>query len=168
MKAPEFIDYGLNFGYLSPREDTEIVVIHHTGDPEDDDLSAAEIHRSHINNNGWSGIGYHYVIRKSGAIELGRPRWATGAHALSVNWKSVGIHVCGNFEQAEPTKYQIESLAYLVGWICEKYDISINDDHVIGHRDVDATVCPGENLYNILDVIRGKALWYQEHYRGGD
>ncbi|MBP9550733.1 MAG: hypothetical protein KBE34_02250, partial [Veillonella sp.] len=30
--------------------------------------------------NGWAGIGYHFVIRKDGTIERGRPLSVVGAH----------------------------------------------------------------------------------------
>lgn len=156
-------EYDLHFSSLLSRDDTDMVVIHHTGDEVDDDLSAQQIHAIHI-NQGWSGIGYHFVIRKNGSVEVGRPLWAVGAHAVGDNWHSVGIHVCGNFEIAEPNEYQIESLAYLVAYVCDNYDIPIDADHVVGHCDLMATACPGRNLYSILQTIRGKAVWYKQHY----
>lgn len=165
--TPTFTDYGLDFVTLYARDDTELIVIHHTGNPVDDDLSAEQIHTSHL-LQGWSGIGYHYVVRKDGSIEIGRPEWAVGAHAQGYNWKSIGIHVCGNFEMAEPTPAQIESTSYLIGWLCDKYGLIPNDNHVVGHRDLMPTACPGENLYNILQTLRGKAVWYEQHYQGGD
>jgi len=162
-QAPTFTDYGLEFTSLYARDDTDLIVIHHTGNLTDDDLSAERIHYMHL-QNGWSGIGYHYVIRKDGTIEFGRPEWAVGAHAQGQNWNSIGIHLCGNFELAEPTKQQIESCAYLVGWLCEKYGLIPNATHVVGHCDLMATACPGKNLYDQLQTIRGKAIWYQQHY----
>lgn len=159
---PNIIDYGLVFDPLADREFTDLIVIHHTGNPEDDDLSAEEIHESH-QNKGWAGIGYHYVIRKDGTIEQGRPIETIGAHAYGENWHTIGIHVCGNFELAEPTDEQIESLAVLVAWIADKYCLEINSDTVLAHRDLMPTDCCGTNLYNKLDTVRGKAIWYQLH-----
>ena len=156
-------DYDLRFTSLLARDNTDMVVIHHTGNPTDDDLSAKQIHQSHL-NQGWSGIGYHYVIRKNGSVEIGRPLWAVGAHAAGENWHSVGIHVCGNFEIAEPNQYQIETLAYLVAYVCDNYDLPINADHVVGHCDLMPTACPGSNLYSMIQTIRGKAVWYRQHY----
>ena len=121
--APTITDYGLEFAYLYARETTDLIVIHHTGNPTNDDMSAEQIHASHIYNNGWSGIGYHYVVRKNGDIEFGRPEWAIGSHAYGENSHSIGIHVCGNFELAEPTPAQIESTSYLIGWLCDKYGL---------------------------------------------
>ena len=166
MKEPDIKDYGLEFNSLSERYVTDMIVVHHTGNPSDDDLSAEDIHEMH-QNQGWAGIGYHYVIRKNGQIEQGRPDWSVGAHASGENWHSIGIHVSGNFEETEPTEYQIESLAYLIGWLCEEYDLDPSVA-VVGHRDLMATACPGENLYEMLNTVVGKAHWYMENYKEGD
>lgn len=166
--APTITDYGLEFAYLYARETTDLIVIHHTGNPTNDDMSAEQIHCSHIYNNGWAGCGYHYIVRKNGDIEYGRPEWAIGSHAYGENYHSIGIHVCGNFELAEPTPAQVESTSYLIGWLCDKYGLVPTEETVKGHRDLMPTACPGENLYNILQTLRGKAIWYQQNYRGGD
>ena len=101
----------IDYNQLSNRSETDQVVIHHTGNPTDDDLSAAEIDASH-KAQGWTCIGYHYVIRKDGTVEQGRPHWTVGAHAYGHNSHTIGIHVCGNFEIGEPTSEQIESLPF--------------------------------------------------------
>jgi N-acetyl-anhydromuramyl-L-alanine amidase AmpD len=167
MIEPKIVETDLEFTNLSKRYETDLIVIHHTGNPYDDDLSAEEIHESH-QALGWAGIGYHYVIRKDGTIEAGRPEWAIGSHAYGENSHSIGIHLCGNFEEAEPTEAQIESCAYLVGYLCDKYGMVCDSDHVKGHRDLMPTACPGQNLYDILQTIRGKANWYINNYQGGD
>lgn len=163
MDKPTIVDYNLEFSDLTERDTTDMIVIHHTGNPEDDDLSAEEIHESHL-AQGWAGIGYHFVIRKDGTIEQGRPMDAIGAHAYGENSHTIGIHVCGNFDLGSPTQAQIESLSYLVGWVAEQYNITSDYMHVVGHRDLMATACPGENLYNLLQTVRGKAIWYQQNY----
>ena len=73
----------LRFLSLTNRTVTDAIVIHHVGGT-DREVSAAEIHRWHL-HNGWSGIGYHYVIHKDGSIERGRPRDAVGAHCYGEN-----------------------------------------------------------------------------------
>lgn len=153
-------DYGLHFTNLTPRDDTSRIVIHHTGNPVDDDLSAEQLHRSH-QNLGWAGIGYHFIIRKDGTIELGRPYWAIGAHAYGFNSNSIGIHVCGNFDIAEPTKEKLDALPMLIADICDAYGFIAGAGIVVGHRDLMATACPGNNLYKQLDTIRGNAEWYR-------
>jgi len=144
---------------LETRRLTDMVVIHHTGNPSDDDLSAAEIDASH-KAQGWSCIGYHYVIRKDGTVEQGRPHWTIGAHAYGENKHTIGIHVCGNFEIGEPTSEQIESTAMLLANLCAEYGLSIDRDTIVGHRELMATACPGRNLFAQMDVIVGKANFY--------
>ena len=164
MNKPEIKDYDLDFATLTERLRTDMVVVHHTGNFVDDDLSAEQIHFMHL-GNGWAGIGYHFVIRKNGIIEQGRPIEMIGSHAYGENWHTIGVHLCGNFEYVEPTPAQIESAAYLIGWICETYNIPTH--RIVGHRDLMATACPGKYLYEQMDTLRGKAAWYMQHYKHG-
>lgn len=152
----------LNFSSLDNRPKTDKIVIHHTGNPTDDNLSAIAIHSSH-QAQGWSGIGYHYVVRKDGTVEEGRPHWTIGAHAYGDNNHTIGIHVCGNFEIGQPTDAQIESLAMLISGLAYDYGLPINDQTVVAHRDLMPTACCGKNLYEQLDTVRGKANWYQQN-----
>ena len=99
MQQVNIVDTNLSYdsGRLQQRSTTNYIVIHHSGTAEDMDLSAQDINNMH-QNNGWTCIGYHYVIRKDGTVEYGRPDWAIGAHAEGHNWESIGIHLSGNFE----------------------------------------------------------------------
>lgn len=149
----------IDHNQLTTRSVTDQIVIHHTGNAVDDDLSAAEIDASH-KGQGWTCIGYHYVVRKDGTVEQGRPHWTVGAHAYGENSHTIGIHVCGNFEEAEPTDGQIESLAMLLANLCNDYGLPINRDHIVGHRELMSTACPGRNLFAQMDTIVGKANFY--------
>ena len=155
-------NYGLQFDNLTQRDSTTRIVIHHTGNPTDDDLSAEQLHCSH-KNLGWAGVGYHFIVRKDGTVELGRPVDCVGAHAEGFNYCSIGIHVCGNFDMAEPTEAQINALPMLLADICDAYGLIAAADIVVGHKDLMATACPGKNLYKQLDTIRGSAEWYRNH-----
>ena len=161
------VNYDLEFTNLSKRDTTNFIVIHHTGGTAGDDFSAEEIHRIHC-ENGWAGVGYHYIIRRDGTIEIGRPEWAIGSHAYGFNAQSIGIHICGNFEFDEeyPTSEQIESVSMLIAELCAQYDLPIDREHVLGHYQLNATACPGKNVIAILDDIVGKANWYNENYEG--
>ncbi len=147
---------------LSRRRITDMIVLHNTGAEEDTDTNANSIHDYHL-SIGWVGIGYHYVIRKDGTIEQGRPEWAVGSHAYGENSHTIGIHLSGNFNIVEPTKEQIESCAMLIAYLCSKYEIPADRDHIVGHREInDDTDCPGNALQELLDdgTITGKADWY--------
>ena len=146
----------LRFTEYEERPTTEMIVIHHAGFPDGDkDSSAEEIHRFHQEVNGWAGIGYHYVIRKDGTIEQGRKPLAVGAHAYHHNKNSVGICVAGNFDLAKPNRKQMDSLKLLTAWLCQKYKLNpMKDGVIVGHRNLNDTSCPGENLYSKLGEIR--------------
>lgn len=144
-----------NFHFTEPllvRPRTDMIVIHHVGIP-DGDTSAAAIHRAHL-ANGWAGIGYHYVIRKNGVIERGRPLAVVGAHAYGENYHTVGINVTGNFDKEVPTDAQMKSLTELVTALCRIYHIDPGPATIVGHRDVNSTDCPGKNLYRLLPQLR--------------
>ncbi|WP_373325610.1 peptidoglycan recognition family protein [Sporomusa paucivorans] len=152
----------LKFGAMNRQhERITRVVIHHVGDPPRD-VSAEEIHRWHKEND-WAGIGYHYVVRTDGTIERGRPEEYVGAHAQGFNTGSIGVNFAGNMDKMEPTPAQIESGAILLADICTRHGITPTPSTVVGHRDLMATSCPGKNLYDILQTLRGKAIWYQQN-----
>lgn len=140
---------------MDKREVTNRLIIHHTGNMTDIDMSARDAHLLHKYEFGWAGIGYHYVIRKSGVIEAGRPENMVGAHALSNNMDSIGIVLSGNFNIGEPTDNQMESLINLTSYLAYKYDLDLKEPGVLqGHKDVCDTECPGANMYYRLDSVR--------------
>lgn len=165
MERIDIVETDLSFvKALSRRESTDMIVIHHTGSVRDVDFGAEKIHEMHV-NQGWAGIGYHFVIRKDGTVERGRPEWAIGSHAYDENGHTIGIHLSGDFNAAEPTEKQIEHCAILVANLCEDYSIPTDRDHIVGHGELDPEVtpkgCPGLNLAAKLDLISGKANWYR-------
>ncbi len=143
------------FSFAEPlrvRPATKAIVIHHVGIPSGD-TPAAAIHQAHL-ANGWAGIGYHYVIRKDGTIERGRPLAVVGAHAYNHNFDTVGINVTGNFDVETPTAEQRQFLERLLAALCRIYGIEPGAATIEGHRDVNSTDCPGANLYVLLPQIR--------------
>lgn len=144
---------------VSEREATNRIIIHHTGNKTDLDMSAKDAHILHKYTFGWAGVGYHYIIRKDGSIEACRPEHLIGAHALSNNDDSIGIALSGNLNMADPTELQLKSLISLSAYLANKYALDLNEPGVlIGHRDVNKTACPGVNMYYRLDSIRRYAV----------
>ncbi|MBP1761173.1 MAG: N-acetylmuramoyl-L-alanine amidase [Firmicutes bacterium] len=137
----QIIESGLQFEGLWARSETSLIVLHHSASA---DVTAAEIHKWH-RAKGWSGIGYHFVIRKDGSIERGRPQEMIGAHAgAGVNGHSIGICLCGNFMQQLPSGAQLVSLVELVVWLRRYYRAAGGSELEIKlHREVGATQCPG-------------------------
>lgn len=149
----------LAFGPLENRARTDAIVVHHIGDTNAD-VSAETVHAWH-KANGWSGIGYHFVIRKNGTIERGRPMDTIGAHCYGENAHTVGVNIVGNFETAWPEDAQLDAAARLISAISANYGFAPQKNTVFGHRDFNATACPGRNLYGLLpDLIeRARAIY---------
>jgi len=55
----------------------------------------AEVKRWHIEERGWSDIGYHYLIDRDGTVVEGRPVERTGAHVQGHNTGTIGISLFG-------------------------------------------------------------------------
>lgn len=124
-------------GTLLRRRSTSLIVLHHAATTV---CAAHQIDNWH-KGNGWSGIGYHFFIRKDGSIYRGRPIWAVGAHAEGRNSNSIGVCVEGNLDNENITAKQKESLKELLSYLKQQYP---NAD-IKGHREVGATGCPGKN-----------------------
>lgn len=136
----KIIETNLSFRPMDIRSKTEQIVLHHSGVTV---LQSVEvIHNYHKNTNGWSGIGYHFYVRKDGKIYRGRPENTVGAHAVGANYNSIGICFEGNFSKEKMGEAQLKAGLELVAYLKDKYNVSV----VKGHRDVDNSECPGKNF----------------------
>lgn len=81
------------------------VVVHWAGTYLNQDLGAEDIHQWH-KQKGWSGIGYHYIMRRDGRLQRGRPIGKGGAHALDNghNKYSIGISFIAGYNCPTGTK----------------------------------------------------------------
>ncbi len=134
------------------RESTGAVVIHHAGLSKDVDIDVPSIHDMHL-GNGWAGIGYHFVVHKDGFIEQARPLKYVGAHAYQNNKYTVGICMTGNYNLNYPPFEQTMALEQLTAAICKKYRIKPSCTTIFGHRDLNATSCPGDKFYPYLPQL---------------
>lgn len=125
-----------NGGFVR-RGNTDEIILHHA---EAKSASVEEVNRWHL-ERGWTGIGYHFYIRKDGRIYRGRPEWAVGAHAQGHNSRSVGICCEGMYMTETMPKAQFDALLGLVREETAKYPGA----KVLRHKDVNSTDCPGVN-----------------------
>lgn len=132
------VETNLKFGSLSTRKSTTRAIIHHAAARKCD---AKTVHGWHL-NNGWSGIGYHFLVRKDGTIEEGRPIHTVGAHASGHNFDSIGICFEGDFQVETMGEAQKQAGKELVAWVKSTYGIG----KVQRHKDVCSTSCPGANF----------------------
>ncbi len=130
---------------LSVRPKTNYIVLHHAAAKACSPYQIDSWHKA----NGWSGIGYHYFIRKDGTIYRGRPEWATGAHASGCNHESIGVCVEGNYdEEFVMPESQKNAVKILLQCIKLRYPKTV----IKAHRQVGATGCPGK-YYPLADMM---------------
>ena len=130
---------------MSTRGSTDYIALHHAAAVT---CSAQDIDNWH-KNNGWSGIGYHYFVRKNGSIYRGRPEWALGAHVSGMNNCSLGICAEGDYdkEQTMPDA-QKSAIIALIKDVKSRYP----NAKVVGHRDIGSSDCPGK-YYPMSEMI---------------
>ena len=73
------------------RKETKNIVVHCSATREQD-IGAEDIRCWHVRDNGWLDIGYHFVVRRDGTIERGRPPNAIGSGVNGRN--SDSLHIC--------------------------------------------------------------------------
>ena len=139
-------------GILSGKSMRQIkqIIVHHSA--SNANATVDDIRDWHVYNNGWSDIGYHYIILGDGSLAEGRPVNKIGAHVKGKNRYSIGICVVGNFENITPTPKQVQQLENLINRLCIEYGIGWND--VSCHRDWANTLCPGANLFKVFNQMR--------------
>jgi len=95
-------------------------------------------------------IGYHYVIRVNGVVEVGRRRTETGAHCRGRNATSIGVCLIGT-DRFTPAQWQ--ALARLVQAEQQRQaDLHLPPLTVCGHRVFNRhKTCPGFDVAAWLD-----------------
>ena len=99
--------------------------------------------------NGWTTIGYHYIIDRDGVVANGRPISQTGAHVAGKNTGSIGIALIGGhgansndaFEK-NFTVSQENALRTLIDGLMAEH----GEMKVTGHNQYSAKACPGFNV----------------------
>ena len=139
--------------------------------------------RYHRNSNGWNDIGYNFLVDKYGVLYEGRAggidRPVVGAQAQGWNSQTTGISNIGDHSSLPQTPAAIAAMARLIRWKLPLHGVPTSGDvtltsaggassrypagaqvtvpRILGHRDTNATACPGSALYNQLDELRAQA-----------
>ncbi len=121
------------------------ITVHCSATPPELDIGRDDIRQWHL-QRGWQDIGYHYVIRRNGAIELGRPTHVQGAHVAGHNKDNLGICLVGGCDNQMQTQdnftlAQRKTLFALISQLQQQYHI--DDQHVTAHNQWNANkACP--------------------------
>lgn len=126
----------------SKRLITEIIV-HCTATPEFKDYTVTDIRQWH-KAQGWSDIGYHYVVYRDGTVHDGRNVDLIGAHCAGHNSHSIGVVYVGGVApdgktpKDTRTQQQKEALASLLYKLKKLYP----NAKIYGHRNFANKACP--------------------------
>lgn len=128
---------------FKPRTSTEYIVVHCAATKATMDIGVREIRQWHV-QKGWLDIGYHFVIRRNGTVENGRPHDVVGSHVKDFNSRSLGICLAGGIDaKGNPennfTPEQFNSLKLLL--LAQKR--TYPGAKIVGHRDLNSgKACP--------------------------
>jgi hypothetical protein len=143
-------------------------------------LAIAKYHRD---TNGWNDMGYNFLVDQYGQVFEGRAggveQAVIGAQAQGYNSQSTGVAVLGTFTDVPIPEAAMASITQLLGWKLSLHGVpceggltiisgggSLNRygsgtpvalQRISGHRDGDATECPGSALYAQLPDLRRRA-----------
>ena len=124
---------------LSKRASTKYIVLHHA---EASNCSVYDVDSWH-KSNGWSGIGYHFFVRKNGEVYRGRPLDSLGAHVKGMNNCSLGICAEGSYMKETMPQAQKKAIAELIDYLKTNF---YPDAQIVGHREIGSSDCPGANF----------------------
>lgn len=119
------------------------IILHATATPDGREHDVEDITRWH-KARGFATIGYHYLIKLDGTVELGRDVQDMGAHVKGQNRRSIGIAYVGgmNKSMSKPkdtrTPEQDSALTNLIIALLEIYP----DATVHGHNEFSDKACP--------------------------
>lgn len=129
------------------------------------DISADDVREWHTaeapDGNGWSDIGYHFVIDLDGRIETGRPLDRVGAHTKGHNKSSVGVaYVGGVDEDGDPCNTMNRRQRAAIVALIRSLRIVLGAPFELkGHNDfTDAKACPS---FIVCDEFDDVVKWFE-------
>jgi hypothetical protein len=148
---------------------SHLIVHHSAGTNVSNDWGAVvlAIWNLHVYTNGWADVGYNWLISPDGTLFEGRGGGdnVMGAHFCGKNSGSMGVCLIGTYTQVNPPDTMMNKLSEILSWkACQRsIDPTATALHassgfnlfgVSGHRDGCATECPGQKVYDRIDLIR--------------
>ena len=131
---------------FKPRVSTEAIFVHCSATKPSQDVGVREIRQWH-KQQGWLDVGYHFIIKRDGTVEEGRPVDVVGSHVKDWNSKSVGVCLVGGIDDkakfaANFTPAQMHSLKVKLEELKALYPQAV----IKAHHDVAPKACPSFDL----------------------
>jgi hypothetical protein len=148
---------------------THLVVHHSAGNNTATDWNSVvlSIWNQHVFTNGYSDIGYNWLVAPNGVLYEGRGGGnnVTGAHFCGFNTGTMGTCMMGTYTSTDVTSAARSKLIDILAY--KACNSSINPlgssnhpasgltlNNISGHRDGCATECPGTTFYNTFPSLR--------------
>ena len=120
--------------------DRRELIVHYSEGPTTQ--SVRSIQDFHMDGRGWADIGYNFLVDVKGRIYEGRGWLVQGSHAPGHNTSGIGVCMIGRDGDATPAAKKA------IRWLYdEAVRLAGRNLAKLGHRDVYATSCPGNELY---------------------
>jgi len=135
------------------------IIVHASATPPNMRIGVREIRQWHTEPpRNWSDIGYHFVIRRDGTREEGRPIETIGAHTKGYNSNSIGICMVGGVDDSNKpdANYSLSQYLELSKLIRELVDEHPTIDKLKGHRKFSSMkACP---CFDVSKLMEGEGL----------
>lgn len=150
--------------------------------PGDSAAMVRGIYYFHTQANGWCDVGYNFIVDRYGQIFEGRyggiAQSIIGAHAGGFNAGSTGVSFLGNSNTTAISAAAYNGIRSVLAWKLSLTGVNpygtatftvqsstcecqhwppgtvVTIPAISGHRDTNATSCPGAALYDLLDQLR--------------
>lgn len=140
------------------------------------------IYHYHTRSLQWGDIGYHFLVDRFGTVYEGRrgamDRLVLGAQAGGFNTNTIGVSAMGNYELVDTPAVMVQALNDVLAWQAARHGLDVTQSTtlvsrassgstakypygtevtvpvLLGHRDTNATLCPGRYLAAQLPSMR--------------
>lgn len=134
------------------------IFIHCSATKEGRDIKTETIKSWHVKGNGWSDIGYHFVIELDGALKNGRPLHRSGAGVKGHNAHSIHICYIGGLDSDRKAKdTRTEAQIDTMNKIIDSLKMDHPEASVHGHNEFSAKACPSFDVqkeYGVEKIIK--------------
>lgn len=141
------------------RPKTKQIIVHCSDSPDSrEDIGVKEIREWHMKERGWQDIGYHFVVKRDGTVEVGRRENLVGAHTEGYNGKSLGICWVG---RNTPTPMQYAKLLKKIKELMRRYQLA--EGAVLGHYELNnKKTCPNLDMNKLREDLRAQIITLTE------
>ena len=178
-------DESIRRGSPTYNSTVKVGFVHHTAGSNDYTREQAAamvrgVYAYHVKSNGWSDIGYNYLVDRFGRAYEGRAggldRFVFGSHTGGFNRDSFAVSLLGDFTSVPPSAETLGALSVVLAWKLGAAHrdplgkavltsagggtsrfaagTSVTFAVLSGHRDAGNTSCPGSTTYARMAQIR--------------